>query len=82
MASKTETVDRFGSRTGTQSAKINKAMTTKPQTLEQLATKTKLSVGRVRNHMAWLLARKHIVGSAAEGFRLAPKARRKRKATK
>ena len=52
--------DRFDSREGTDSAKINAALTTKPQSIEDLAKTTGLNTSRIRNHMKWLLDRDHI----------------------
>ena len=73
----TNTRDRFGSRKGTESAKINNALTTKPQSVAQLAEATGLSTSRVRNHMKWLLDREHITKND-NGY----KAKAKRKTTK
>ena len=55
--------DRFGSKPTTQSGKINAAISTKPQTVETIAKKTGLSKSRVRNHMKWLMDRKHVTKS-------------------
>lgn len=46
--------DRFGSREDTDSANINTALTTKSQSVEDLAKKTGLNTGRILNHMKWL----------------------------
>ena len=74
----TTTKDRFGSREGTESATINAAMTTKPQTVAQIAEKTELSTSRVRNHMKWLLDREHIA-KTDDGYKTKPKAAKKTK---
>ena len=71
------TKDRFGSRKGTESSKINAAMSAKVQTVAQIAEKTELSTARVRNHMRWLLDRDHIV-KTDKGY----KTKAKRKTTK
>lgn len=68
----TTTKDRFGSREGTESATINATMTTKPQTVAQIAEKTELSTSRVRNHMKWLLAREHVT-KTDDGYKTKPK---------
>lgn len=53
--------DRFGVRVGTQAADINAAMTTKPQTVEEVMKKAKVhNKGRVTNHMRWLIDRDHV----------------------
>lgn len=69
--------DRFGSRKSTGSAKINAALTTKPQSIEDLAKTTRLNTSRVRNHMKWLLDRDHI-SKTENGY----KVKAKRKASK
>ncbi len=69
--------DRFGSREGTGSAKINAAMTAKVQTVAQIAEKTELSIARVRNHMKWLLDR-DFISKTDNGYKL----KAKRKSTK
>jgi len=72
----TTTKDRFGSREGTESATINATMTTKPQTVAQIAEKTELSTSRVRNHMKWLLDREHIT-KTDDGYKTDPKTAKK-----
>lgn len=62
--------DRFGSKPTTQSGKINAAMTTKPQTVEAIATATGLSKSRVRNHMRWLMDRDHAT-KTDDGYKVA-----------
>ena len=61
--------DGFGSKPTTQSGMINAAMTTKPQTVEAIATKTGLSKSRVRNHMKWLADRDHVT-KVEDGYKL------------
>lgn len=70
------TKDRFGSREGTESAKINAAITTKPQTVAEIAEAAKLTTTRVRNHMKWLLDRDH-VAKTDNGYKAKTKAKRK-----
>lgn len=51
-------VDKFGSKIGSQSAQINEALGDYEWwTVTEIATKTGLSVSRVRNHMRWLTDR-------------------------
>lgn len=69
--------DRFGSREGTDSAKINTALSAKSQSIEALAKKTGLNTSRIRNHMKWLLDRDHI-SKTDNGY----KVKAKRKSTK
>jgi predicted ArsR family transcriptional regulator len=50
--------DRFGSRVGSQAAKIKECLSGKPITAQAIAEKTGLNAGRVRDHLAALLAKK------------------------
>lgn len=76
-ATATTTRDKFGSREGTESANINAALTTKPQTVAQIAEKTGLSTSRVRNHMKWLIDREHIT-KTDDGYKTKPAKRTKK----
>jgi len=50
--------DAFGNGTNTQAHRINKAMTTTPQTLKQISEKSNVeNLDRIRHHMRWLAER-------------------------
>jgi len=63
--------DKFGCRVGTTAAAINKALTTKPQTMRQLMAKAG-SEGTVYNHMKALVEAGH-VKKTDEGYALTGK---------
>jgi hypothetical protein len=54
-------LDKFGCRAESQAAKINKALSTKPASVEDITKQCGLNGGRVRAHLKYLLGKKLVV---------------------
>lgn len=59
--------DKLGNRTGSQGAKINAVLTTRPQSVDAIVNATSLGKVRVLNHLRWLDG-KGLVVASAEGY--------------
>ena len=54
-------VDRFGTRLGTQAARINATLSYRPREIEFIAQETQLRMARVWGHLKWLAERDKVV---------------------
>jgi hypothetical protein len=61
--------DRFGNRVGTQAAMINAKIGSTPKKASAIADATGFPVGRIRDHLKWLVARKHVVETKDHEFK-------------
>lgn len=72
-AAKKETAekDRFGSRLGSASSKINAVLTKKTQSIEEIAKASKCEAARVRAHTRYLVEKGHITHVEGKGYKIA-----------
>jgi hypothetical protein len=61
--------DKLGCRVGSQSAKINACITSKPKLVAAIAAEAKVESARIRNHLKFLVAKK-LVKHTPQGFAL------------
>lgn len=63
--------DRFGSRLGSASSKINAVMSKKAQSVEELAKASKCEPARIRAHVRYLVEKGHITHVEGKGYKIA-----------
>ncbi len=65
-------VDRFGCRLGAAPANINKTLTAKPKTAEEVAEESGVDIKKVKAHLWWLTRNNFTVKVEGKGWRVAP----------
>ncbi len=65
-------VDRFGCRLGAAPADINKTLTAKPKTAEEVAQESGVDIKKVKAHLWWLTRNNFTVKVEGKGWRVAP----------
>ncbi len=65
-------VDRFGCRLGAAPADINKTLTAKPKTAEEVAEESGVDIKKVKAHLWWLTRNNFTVKVEGKGWRVAP----------